>query len=746
MTASNPVQRNQPNSQEVLAGAARFLRMIRKHWPLVVASLLLGCGLSLVYSKSMARIYQSSSMVELNPNPVRPLAEKDTLLALGGDFDNHEYYETQLKIVTSSRIMLAAARSVALANDWSFFGALSAPEKPFTDEQAAYALRSRVSVEPVRNSRLITIRVTDTVPERARRLCDAVTNAYIDQNLEKAISASSDSVVWLAGQVDTVKKELDQDENALHEFKQTNDLPSTSINESSNMVRQELQDLTSALTRVRTRRQEVVARRNELSKVSKVSPDQLAATEFQANGFLQTLRHEYQKDVANLTTLVEEGKGENHPSVKAARASLEAARSALLQEVANVKGAVERDLSAIIAEEAGKQRLYDDAHKRAVDLTMKEIQYHRLDRSRNQNEKLYGMLIDHMKEADLARMMRVNNLHVVEPADMPRQPISPRTRLNVTAGAVVGLLIGLGLIWTREALDTSIKTPDDVEHKLGMPFLGLFPINAESVDLPRRKLGKARAIEGPPELIVHLRPLSGLAEAARSVRTNLMFTSPDHPLRKLLVTSAAPAEGKTTVACSLAIAFAQSGQRVCIVDCDLRRPRLHRIFDRAGDFGVTNVIVGDAKIVDVAKPTIIDNLWCIPSGPIPPNPADLLHSERFRNFVRELGEQFDRVILDSPPIVAVTDAAIVSTAVDGTVFVIRAFATTTSLAKQGLRALSDVDAPLAGAVLNAVDLAKHEYGYGYYYYKRDGYGPIEPTTNPSETERTEPPQDRPAAN
>jgi capsular exopolysaccharide synthesis family protein len=198
--------------------------------------------------------------------------------------------------------------------------------------------------------------------------------------------------------------------------------------------------------------------------------------------------------------------------------------------------------------------------------------------------------------------------------------------------------------------------------------------------------------------------------------------NPDRPSKTILVSSAAPSEGKTTVACSIAIALAQGGQRVCIVDCDLRRPRLHRIFDRPGDQGVTTVLVGDAAIEDVAKPTMVTNLWSIPTGPLPPNPADVLQSERFRDFIHELSGQFDRVVIDSPPLVAVTDSAIISRLVDGTVFVVRAFKTGKYLGAQGLRALRDVEAPIIGAVLNAVDLDHHEYAYHYYYYyKREGY-------------------------
>jgi polysaccharide biosynthesis transport protein len=200
--------------------------------------------------------------------------------------------------------------------------------------------------------------------------------------------------------------------------------------------------------------------------------------------------------------------------------------------------------------------------------------------------------------------------------------------------------------------------------------------------------------------------------------------NPDRPYKKILVSSAAPSEGKTTVACSIAIAFAQAGQRVCIVDGDLRRPRLHRIFGRQGDSGLTNVLVGELGIDEVAQPTIVPNLWSVPAGPLPPNPADILQSERFRHLIHDLGERFDRVIIDSPPLVPVTDAAILSMLVDGTVFVVRAFKTSRHVSAQGLRALLDVEAPVIGTVLNAVNFDKHEYShYNYYYYRREGYRP-----------------------
>jgi capsular exopolysaccharide synthesis family protein len=337
------------------------------------------------------------------------------------------------------------------------------------------------------------------------------------------------------------------------------------------------------------------------------------------------------------------------------------------------------------------------------------------------------MLLERMKDTDLARMVHTNNVRVVEAAAMPGVPAKPRFVVDVVVGLIGGFLVGFALAWLREQLDVSIKTPSDIEQKLGIPFLGLLPEleeegkRARSRRRRRRRAPPAEPI-GTPELVFHTRPSSGLAEAARTIRTNLMFMNPDRPCKTLLVSSAAPSEGKTTVACGIAIALAQGGRRVCIVDCDLRRPRLHRIFDRVGDGGVTTVLLGEAGIDDVAKPTMVPNLWSVPTGPLPPNPADLLHSERFRNFIQDLASRFDHVIIDSPPLVAVTDSAIVSRVVDGTVFVVRAFETGKYLGAQGLRALRDVDANIVGAVLNAVNLDHHEYAYHYYYYyKRDGY-------------------------
>jgi succinoglycan biosynthesis transport protein ExoP len=728
--------------ESTAGGVVALLRSIRKHWALVTALTGLAAVGSLIEAKSQTKIYQTHSTIEVDPHVSQPLGGnlQEGALDFGVGFtDAREYYETQYKLLTSDRVLGDVVRDLSLLADPDFGGVTSKNPTPEQVQRAIGALRGRIAIEPIKGSRLVMIKVEDRDPKRAKRVADGVATTFVDDNLSTAIASTSDAVVWLNGQLDHVREQLEENENALHAFKEKYELPSTSINDASNMYRLELQSYAEALTKMRTEMQSAQARNSVLSKLAEGDPDDLPTSELFRDDFLQNLRAKYIAAQQERRDLLAEGKGDSHPLVKRATDRVTDTRSALIAEIKHVKQGVARDLAIIQREEAGETELYEQSRHRAVDLNMKEIEYHRLDRTREQSEKVFAFLLEKLKGADLARMMRVNNLRVVDPAPEPEAPIRPRVGTRVWIGGLIGLLLGVFIAWLRDQLDSSVKTPDDVESKLGVTFLGLLPKleTDEQADKRRGKRSPPRrrsALVGKDstELAVHERPLSGIAEAARAIRTNLLFTNPDRPLRTLLVSSAAPNEGKTTVACSIAIAFAQGGQKTCIVDCDLRRPRIHNIFGRAGDMGVTNVLVGDAEVDDVAKITEVPNLWCIPAGPVPPSAADMLQSARFRRFIEELTERFDRVIMDSPPLIAVTDAAIMSKLADGTVFVVRAFKTNRQLSRHGLRSLQDVGAPIIGAVLNWVDFNRHEYSTRYYhyaYYKREGYNSL-PSAGP----------------
>lgn len=724
-------------------GQSVIWQTIRKNWATaVVTALSVVLGVTF-YTLGQTKIYQAAATIQFDPNPPRPLGGKvETVVDMGSgsSWDNHEYYETQFKILTSQRVATVVVSQLGLDHDAGFLRNSPPGAKPLpltvSEEAAAGALRGRVRVEAIKDSRLAVVKLEDADPERAQRVLTALVETYVSMNLEDVHASTSQAVEWLQGQLDHLKRDLESSEMALHEYKEKKNILSVALDDQSNMLREEMKTLSDTLTQVRTKREEVSARRTELAKVRSDDVSVLPSHELLTSPILQEMRHAYLDGLRERDSLLRAGKGKQHPEVSAAQARMDTARDAIISEVKNIQGALDRDLSVINRQEGGLAGLFEAARRRAFDLNLLEIEYNRLRRAKDNNEKLYAMVLERTKESDLTRMLRFNNIRILDAPLRPGGPIRPQVSFNILASVFVGILLGVAAAMARAMIDRSVKTPDDVEKEVGLTFIGLLPeIGDETLSLTygkkrRRKLTSAQIKH--PELIVHEHPMSGIAEAARTIRTNLLFMAPDRPFQTLLVTSAGPAEGKTTVACCIAIAMAQAGQRVLLIDCDLRKPRVHRIFGKDAKVGVTTALLNetiDGAVLD----TDVPNLSIIPAGPIPPNPAELLHSERFKHFLEQVQSRFDRVILDSPPVVPVTDGVVLSTLVDGTILVVRAFKTSKDLARHALRALLDVNANVAGTVLNAVNLNKGEYKYShYYYYRRDGYyaDPTERSSTP----------------
>jgi succinoglycan biosynthesis transport protein ExoP len=320
--------------REATSSLLNVLKAVRKHWPLVTACIGLITGGSLVYSKWATKIYQSAALVEISPNVLQPLnSEKPTLeLGAGLLYDNSSYYETQYKIIASGRVLGAVVQDLGLMNDRGF-APLSSKGEPPALEDVVEGLRSRVMIEPVKYSHLVWIKVSDPDVVRARRICDSITKVYMDQNLQGALASTSDAFVWLSGQLDHIKSDLERNENALFAFKRTNDLPSTSINEASNGLRLEMQEYDTALTSIRTKKAELQARYEELSKVLPNDPSVLPASELLSSSYLTQIRTQYQEAVKERQALLAEGKGDEHPLVKRATERVAESRAALLSEV-----------------------------------------------------------------------------------------------------------------------------------------------------------------------------------------------------------------------------------------------------------------------------------------------------------------------------------------------------------------------------------------------------------------------------
>ena len=349
----------------------------------------------------------------------------------------------------------------------------------------------------------------------------------------------------------------------------------------------------------------------------------------------------------------------------------------------------------------------------ALELAKLEVEYRPMARDAENNAKLFGQVTLRHKEIDLTGLMRANNVRILDRAIASRSPVGPNLKTNLSVGLVLGLLAGLLLAFAIEALDNTVRTPEAAEELVGAPLLGVLPLLTEA---------RQHLIEDAPErdLTVHRDPKSLAAEACRSIRTNLMFISAQKEIQLMVVTSPGPRDGKTTAAISLAITMAQAGARVLLIDTDMRKPRVHLSFGIKADSGISTAIMGNADLKDIVHHSEIPNLDILPCGPLPPNPAELLHTERFREILAQCRRGYDKVILDAPPTAPVTDPAIIGSMTDGVLLVLRAGHTTRDAASYARRHLTDAGARILGLVINQTDRKGRGYGYGYGYYSSYG--------------------------
>jgi capsular exopolysaccharide synthesis family protein len=340
----------------------------------------------------------------------------------------------------------------------------------------------------------------------------------------------------------------------------------------------------------------------------------------------------------------------------------------------------------------------------ALSVNEKLIEYKVLGRDVDTNRQLYDALIKRIKEQSITEQVRSANVLIVEKAEKPGSPVSPRTTRNLLVSILLGILCGIGLSFFIEYLDQSIKNPEDAEAKLGISVLGMIPL-VESTEYPIEKM-------------VEKEPLSPFTENYKAIRTGLLLSSADRPPKKLLVTSAQPGEGKTVTAINLATAIAMSEYKVLLVDADLRKPRISKALNLPNTKGLSTYLAG-ASDMDIIQDGPVPNLSIITSGPLPPNPSELLSSNRLNFLIRTLAEEFDIIIFDTAPLLSVTDGLILSKVLDGTILVIRAGKTNYDEVKRALKGLTDLNAHVLGLVLNAFDTKKNEYYYKYYNYYSD---------------------------
>ncbi len=692
-----------------------YWRTVRKRWPFVVLSVIISTVIAFVFTYRQPKIYEATCQIIIEPMAPQILPGSKDVVELGtGTFwANKEFYETQYRIIQSTSVGQRTAEKLGLQYDPDY----AASSQDLT--VVGRILASQLSIKPLKDSRVALITVADRKPQRAALIANTIADTYIEHNLDHKLEGARSAMAWLAEQESELKRELEGSEMKLYQFKKDRNLLAVSLDDKQSMLSQNLVNVNGKLTDIRIKILELDAKKKMIQRARSSIADEETLPEIRDNQMITSLRQTYfqqSKEYSDLSSRY----GPEHPKIKAISAQMASTKKAYEDEIDSVLSAFEKTYQQHVDNERSLKALMEQQKKEAIELSKIEVDYKPLQRSSEQNSKMYSLIAARQKEIDITGPMKTNNVRVLERAIVPGAPVRPKPVQNLMIGLMMGLGVGIALAFAIEALDNTLKTQADVEQFLGVPVLGLVPVigaaaGAEAVQaqdhLRERDLG------------VFLDPKSVAAECCRSIRTNILFMSPDRPLRTMVVTSPSPQEGKTTTAINLGVTMAEAGGRVLIVDTDMRRPRLHRSFGVPNQTGISTVIVGKATLEEAIKRTDVPNLDVLTCGPVPPNPSELLHTDRFRAVLADCAKLYDRIILDSPPTSAVTDPAVLGNLTDGVVLVVKAGETTRDSAMHARRQLASAKARLFGVVVNAIDFSNPAYGYEYYYrnYYRYGY-------------------------
>ncbi len=713
-----------------------ILNALRKRkWHILGVTILVAGLVGFVVSKQ-PKIYRASTSMVFDTSVPQYMGSnfKEVVEVDPSWWSSRETMETEFRILRSHSQGVAVAKALCARK----FGPDGGPAlrfllpnatcaDPAEHEKASPLVQGMLSVEPIANTRLVNLTVTSHSPEFAVLLANTAAQVYVDRNLEKRLSHSAGAATWLEGEYGDLVGQLRKAEQELVEFKKRNNIVAVSLEDDQNELSSKRQKLAEELTTLEVKLIGLRSQREQLQAAKRADPITELEPVLAQSPVAQKLKELYTDQYGKLIEL--KGKYlERHPALVAQESRLAVLRQDLTREIELAHKGVEFEFQRL-NRQAGDLRVgLDVATKAALALETRASEYNRLRREMDRLLRLTDQVGGREQETALVSHLKTNNVRILDLAIVPTVPIAPDVPRAVGMAAAIALLLALGLAVLIEVLDNTLKSQEDVEGAIGVTFLGLIPRISEKDKGPKPANGHPQppSPDGAPrELYVLNNPHSTVAECCRSIRTNLLFMSPDKPARKLLVTSAGPQEGKTTVAVNLAITLAQSGLRVLLVDTDMRRPRLHKVLGVPSNTdGISKAIVGGCDVMDVTRQTEIENLWLLPCGACPPNPAELLHAERFLGIVEKLAANFDRVIFDSPPIGVVTDAAILARITDGTVLIAKSGRTTREALVRARRALdSDGSVNILGCILNDIDLSKRgRYGYYYYYYARYGQG------------------------
>jgi capsular exopolysaccharide synthesis family protein len=712
--ASSPRWAQDVPDQSSMPPLIRYFRIaLRWRW-LIIGSVAMALLIGVVFTLLATPLYTATTGLEISRESVRVVNMSADVQPEEQPGDM-EFYQTQYGLLESRSVAERVVRQLRLADNAQFFtmfGADDASEQlgsgPAARTTAARDSRLRkatdillrnVSIRPTRLSRLVDISFTSPDPAFSAQVANAWARAFIDSNLERRYDATSYARTWLEQRLETVRQRLEESERRLVGYASDQSLinipvasaTGTSTTQERSLVAESLSAMNAELAQATADRMRAQSRARDSGGAS---PEALAN---QAISLMRQRRAEAAAEYARLMTQFEPG----YPPAQALASQIRQLDQSIAREESRVQQTIQTAYRDSVSREQSLSTRVEGLKQEFLDQRRRGIQYNIFQRDVDTNRELYNGLLQRYKEVGIAGGVGTNNVSIVDAARVPDRPSRPRPLINLLIALLAGTVVGIGLALAREQIDETIADPADLDRKVGLPFLGAIPASTAE------------------DMVAETRDLkSSVAEAYLSVQTNLGFSTDHGVPATLAITSTRPTEGKSITAYAIAHTIARSGARTILIDGDIRSPSVHGETGLHNERGLSNYLSGSTDIESLIQRPKTEPFAVMPAGPLPPNAAELLRSDRLRQLLAELHTRFDHVVIDSPPVMGLADAPIIASQVEGVVFVLEARGVTARVARLAIGRLRQARGHILGIVLTKFEAKRAHYGYGYEY----GYG------------------------
>jgi len=708
-----------------------YLRvLIKRKWLVIVCI----CGIFAVVAVASLRqtpIYDAVGRIAVNKADSHLISFKDSTPDTDYVYEQSDL-DTEVRILQSDLMALQVIRQLNLDKRPEFGGSSDQKQGNLiadplqTDSARTSALlgmfhgRLRVSLIP--STRVIEIHFSSTDPQLAASAVNSLAATYVEQNFKTKFESTMQAADWLSKQLVDLQMKVETSQEKLVRYQKEHEILGN--DEKQNITTEKLDELNKEMTAAESDRmqKEAVYRQTQSSDpvvvAAAIIADTTGAGTGAGSGLLDKLREQQATlriQVADLSTQF----GPSYPKIAQLNNQLKEIDRQLQTETSKAVDHLKGQYQAALQRENMLREAFDKQKQEANKLNESAIEYSLLKRDLESNRTLYEGLLEKLKEAGVTAGLRSNNFRIIDAARVPTSPSEPNIPRNLAFALVIGIISGVGLAFVLENMDNTVRTPEQAQAISALPSLGMIPLGSKATS---RGVAGARFVlnssKEAVEMVTQVRPQSQMAESYRALRTSLLLSNLGAPPKVIMVTSARPQEGKTTTSINTSIVLAQKGVRVLLVDGDLRRPSVHKTLGMGPRSGLSNVLTGSATVAQtVTASPVLPNLFILPAGTPPPNPAELLASTNMRDLLLELREQYDHIIIDTPPTLSVTDAVVLSPRADATILVIRSGQTTKQALRRARDILMQVNAHVAGVLLNAVDLTSPDY---YYYYEYQG--------------------------